>query len=332
MSRVVRVHGREVLDSRGNPTVEVEVATEKGSGRAIVPSGASTGSHEAVELRDGGTRYLGKGVRQAVANVSGPIAKALAGRDALDQAGADKALRELDGTPNKGRLGANAILGASLALARAAADERTVPLHRHLEGGKGRILPVPLMNILNGGAHADTNVAIQEFMVAPVGAPTFAEALRMGAEVYHHLKSQLKAAGLATAVGDEGGFAPNLPSNAAALEHIAKAVKAAGYELGKDVLLALDVAATEIYDAKTKTYSFGPDGAKSADATVEFYAGLCDRFPIASIEDGMAEDDQAGWQELTRRLGSRIQLVGDDNFVTNPVRLAAGIQAGVANA
>ncbi len=332
MSCIRDVHAREVLDSRGNPTVEVEVTTDSGAfGRALVPSGASTGTHEAVELRDGGARFLGKGVRKAVSNVNEAIAAAVAGLDVFDQAGVDGTMTDLDGTANKGRLGANGILGVSLATAHAAADELGVPLHLYLGGAQGRVLPVPLMNILNGGAHADSNVAIQEFMVAPVGADSFAEALRMGVEVYHHLKKTLKGAGLSTAVGDEGGFAPNLPSNVSALEYIAKAVKAAGYELGKDLVLALDVAATELYDAKRKTYDFGPDGKKSAGKTVEFYGSLCDRFPIASIEDGMAEDDHAGWKAMTKSLGSRIQIVGDDLFVTNPTRLWQGIRDGEAN-
>ena len=332
MSAIASVHGREVLDSRGNPTVEVEVVTESGAfGRALVPSGASTGTHEAVELRDGGARFLGKGVGKAVRNVNEAIAAAVAGLDVFDQAGVDGTMAELDGSANKGKLGANAILGVSLATAKAAADELEVPLHIYLGGAQGRVLPVPLMNILNGGAHADSNVRIQEFMVAPVGADSFSEGLRMGVEVYHHLKKTLKDAGLATAVGDEGGFAPNLPSNVAALEYIAKAVKKAGYDLGKDVVLALDVASNELHDAKKKTYDFGTDGVKSADKTVAFYESMADRFPIASIEDGMAEDDHAGWRLLTKRMGARTQLVGDDLFVTNPTRLHQGIQDKEAN-
>jgi enolase len=332
MSSIVEAHAREVLDSRGNPTIEVEVVTEAGGfGRALVPSGASTGTHEAVELRDGGARFLGKGVQKAVRNVNDAIAAAVAGLDVFDQAGVDGTMTDLDGTANKGRLGANAILGVSLATAKAAADELQVPLHLYLGGAQGRVLPVPLMNILNGGAHADSNVRIQEFMVAPVGADSFAEALRMGVEVYHHLKKTLKDAGLATAVGDEGGFAPNLPSNVSALEYIAKAVKKAGYGLGDDLVLALDVASNELYDAKKKSYDFGTDGAKNADKTVAFYESMADRFPIASIEDGMAEDDHDGWRLLTRRMGARAQLVGDDLFVTNPARLDAGIRDGEAN-
>lgn len=332
MSSIAHVHGREVLDSRGNPTVEVEVVTASGAfGRALVPSGASTGTHEAVELRDGGARFLGKGVGKAVANVNGAIAQAVVGLDAFDQAGVDGTMTDLDGTPNKGKLGANAILGVSLATARAAADELEVPLHLYLGGAQGKVLPVPLMNILNGGAHADSNVRIQEFMVAPVGADSFAEGLRMGVEVYHHLKKTLKDAGLATAVGDEGGFAPNLPSNVAALEYIGKAVKKAGYDLGQDLVLALDVASNELFDAKKKTYDFGTDGVKSADKTVAFYESMADRFPIASIEDGMAEDDHAGWQLLTKRMGAKTQLVGDDLFVTNVRRLHDGIRNKEAN-
>ncbi len=332
MSSIVEVHAREVLDSRGNPTVEVEVVTESGSlGRALVPSGASTGTHEAVELRDGDKRYGGKGVRKAVRNVNEAIAEAVAGLDVFDQAGVDGTMTDLDGTPNKGKLGANAILGVSLATARAAADELEVPLHLYLGGAQGRVLPVPLMNILNGGAHADSNVRIQEFMVAPVGADSFSEGLRMGVEVYHSLKKTLKDAGLATAVGDEGGFAPNLPSNVSALEYIAKATKKAGYELGKDLVLALDVASNELFDAKKKNYDFGTDGVKAIDKTVAFYESMADRFPIASIEDGMAEDDHKGWQALTKAMGKKTQLVGDDLFVTNPTRLHQGIKDHEAN-
>ena len=333
MSLIASVHAREVLDSRGNPTVEAEVLCESGAfGRALVPSGASTGTHEAVELRDGGARYMGKGVQKAVANVNGPIAKAVQGRDVFDQAGIDGLLAETDGSANKAKLGANAILAVSLATARAAADELEVPLHQYLGGVQGRVLPVPMLNILNGGAHADSNVRIQEFMVIPDGAASFAEALRMGAEVYHNLKKTLKDAGLNTAVGDEGGFAPNLPSNAAALELIGKAVGKAGYALGEDILLGLDVASSELYNAKKKAYDFGEDGVKSMEKTIDFYEGLTERFPIVSIEDGMAEGDTKGWKALTERLGRHIQLVGDDNFVTNPARLSDGIEQGIANA
>jgi enolase len=333
MSRIVSVHARQVLDSRGNPTVEAEVATETGAlGRAIVPSGASTGKHEAVEMRDGGDAFLGKAVTKAVANVRGALAKAVEGRDVFDQAGVDGAMVEADGTANKGRLGANAILAVSLATARAAADELEVPLHHYLGGVAGRVLPVPMLNILNGGAHADSNVSVQEFMVLPTGADSFSESLRVGVEVYHHLKKTLKDAGLNTAVGDEGGFAPDLPSNVAALELIAKAVGKAGYELGQDVLLGLDVASSELYDAKRRTYDFGKDGAKSVEKTIAFYEDLVERFPVVTIEDGMAEEDAKGWAELTKRLGRKVQLVGDDNFVTSPARLAQGIRDGVANA
>ena len=333
MSRIVAVHGREVLDSRGNPTVEAEVVTESGAfGRAIVPSGASTGTHEAVELRDGGKRYMGKGTLSAIANVNGPVRNEVVGHDVFDQAGIDGVMVEADGSPSKGRFGANAILAVSLATARAAADELEVPLHHYLGGVAGRVLPVPMLNILNGGAHADSNVRIQEFMVVPDGADSFPEALRMGVEVYHHLKKTLKEAGLNTAVGDEGGFAPNLPSNVAALELIAKAVGKAGLDLGTDVHLALDVASSELYDAKKRLYDFGQDGTKSADKTIAFYEQLADRFPIVSIEDGMAEGDDKGWKAITQALGRKVQLVGDDNFVTNPARLADGISKGVANA
>ena len=332
MTSILHVHAREVLDSRGHPTLEAEVTTDAGAhGRALVPSGASTGTHEAVELRDGGGRYLGKGVLTAVRNVDGEIARAVEGLDVFDQAGIDRTMVELDGTENKGRLGANAILGVSLAAGRAAADELGVPLHMYLGGQQGRVLPVPLLNILNGGAHAANNVSIQEFMVAPVGADSFAEALRMGAEIYHHLKKTLKGEGLATAVGDEGGFAPDLPSNEDALSHIEKAVASAGYELGSDVVLALDVAATELYDPAKKHYDFGADGKLTADETAEWYEEMCDRFPIRSIEDGMSEDDHDGWRTLTERLGQRCQLVGDDLFVTDPGRLAEGIENREAN-
>ncbi|MHB8633497.1 MAG: phosphopyruvate hydratase [Thermoplasmatota archaeon] len=333
MSTIASVHGREVLDSRGNPTVEVEVTTASGGfGRALVPSGASTGTREAVELRDGGSRYLGKGVQKAVGHVNGKLRDVALGLEVLDQAGVDGAMVEADGSPNKARLGANAILGVSLATARAAADELEVPLHFYLGGVQGCLMPVPMLNILNGGAHADSNVRVQEFMVVPAGADSFAEALRLGAEVYHHLKGTLKAQGLATGVGDEGGFAPSLKSNGLALELIGKAVKQSGHELGSDILLALDVAASELYDAKKRTYDFGPDGSKSLDKTVTLYEEWCDRFPIVSIEDGMAEGDAKGWKEITARLGKRVQLVGDDNFVTNPALLRGGIDAGIANA
>jgi enolase len=331
MSAIKAVRGRMVLDSRGNPTVEADVRTSRGAlGRAIVPSGASTGTHEAVELRDGGHPWMGKGVATAVKNVNTVIAKAVKGLDADEQEAVDNAMIELDGSPNKKRLGANAILAVSMATARAAANEEGVPLHQYLNK-RGRTLPVPMMNILNGGAHADSNVSIQEFMCVPAGAKGFSQALQMGVEVYHHLKKTLKTAGLATAVGDEGGFAPNLPSNIAALEYIEAAVESAGYRLGKDILLALDVAATELYDTKSKVYDFGEDGQKDANRTIEFYEDMVARFPIASIEDGFAEDDHTGWAAMTKRLGSKIQIVGDDLFVTNPRRLEAGIHQGEAN-
>ncbi len=330
MSTIVSVHAREVLDSRGNPTVETDVITDTGAlGRAIVPSGASTGKYEAVELRDGGSRYLGKGTMEAVTNVNQTLAELLEGFDVMDQTGIDHAMLEADGSDNKGNLGANAILGVSMATARAAAEELGLPLWMYLGGQNGRTLPVPLMNILNGGAHAANNVSIQEFMVAPIGADSYGESLRMGVEVYHHLKKTLKKDGLATAVGDEGGFAPDLPSNAAALEYIEKAVKGAGYELGSDILLALDVAASELHEGGD--YDFGVDGKKTSEDTVSFYEELCDRFPIVSIEDGLDEDDHGGWQLLTQRLGDRCQLVGDDLFVTNQARLGQGIQDGEAN-
>jgi enolase len=332
MPSIRQVKGRMILDSRGNPTVEVEVRTESGAfGRAAVPSGASTGEHEAVELRDkDASRWLGKGVDKAVSNVLGPIADQLIGRDIRDQAGIDKLLIGIDGTANKGNLGANAILGASLAVAHAAAAYTRQPLYRYVGGPLADTLPVPLMNILNGGAHADNNVDIQEFMVAPVGARTFAEGLRMGTEVYHALKAVLKAEGLATGVGDEGGFAPNLPSNRAALEQIAVAVEKAGYTLGEDLVLALDVAASEFY--QDGAYHLAGEGRTlTSEEMVAFYADLAKDFPLFSIEDGLHEDDWAGWAHLTATLGSTVQLVGDDLFVTNTSRLARGIAEGCAN-
>ncbi|MEA3189715.1 MAG: enolase [Thermoplasmata archaeon] len=333
MSEIIAVHARQVLDSRGNPTLEAEVHTEGGGfGSAMVPSGASTGTREAVELRDGGKPWMGKSVLQAVRHVQEEIADHVEGLDVFDQSGIDGTMTDLDGTPNKGRLGANAILGVSLAAAHAAADELGVPLHMYLGGAQGRVLPVPMMNILNGGAHADSNVSIQEFMVIPDGAESFGHALQMGVEVYHQLKKSLKADGLVTAVGDEGGFAPNLKSNVDALAYIEKAVKATGYELGTDILLGLDVAASELWDAKKKLYDFGPDGKKTPDKTIDFYQEMTERFPIVSIEDGMAEQDAKGWAGITERLGRHIQLVGDDNFVTNPALLAQGIEEGIANA
>ncbi|MDI3257840.1 MAG: phosphopyruvate hydratase [Kyrpidia sp.] len=328
---IYEITAREVLDSRGNPTVEVEVELEGGaSGRAIVPSGASTGAHEAVELRDGGERYGGKGVQKAVDHVNETIGPELVGQDALDQVGIDRLMVDLDGTPNKGRLGANAILGVSLAVAHAAAQAAGLPLYVYLGGFAARTLPVPMMNILNGGKHADNNVDIQEFMIMPLGAPTFREGLRMGAEVFHALKKVLAEKGLATSVGDEGGFAPNLGSNEEALQVIVRAVERAGYKPGDEVALALDVASTELY--QDGRYVFSGEGVtRTAEEMIEFYEHLTARYPIVSIEDGLAEDDWDGWAALTARLGKKIQLVGDDLFVTNTRRLQRGIQSGVAN-
>jgi len=335
VARIYQVVGRTILDSRGNPTVEVEVHSEDGHvGRAAVPSGASTGEHEAVELRDGdASRYLGKGVQQAVDHVNGPIADQLIGLDARDQEGIDALLVELDGTPNKARLGANAILGASLAVARCASVATDQPLYRYVGGTHARTLPVPLMNILNGGAHADNNVDIQEFMILPVGATSFAEALRCGTEIYHHLEKVLKGRDLATAVGDEGGFAPDLPSNTAALDLIVEAIGAAGYTPGDDVVLALDVAASEFYEDGVYHLAGEGDGGVrwSAAELTAFYARLCDEYPLFSIEDGLHEDDWEGWAHLTAELGSRVQLVGDDLFVTSVDRLSRGIREGVGN-
>ncbi len=334
MTEIINVHAREILDSRGNPTVEVEVAIASGDvGRAAVPSGASTGEHEAIELRDGDkARYLGKGVRKAVANVLDAIAPAVIGMDASDQVALDARMVELDGTPNKAKLGANAILGVSLAAAKAAAKAHDLPLYRYVGGAGARTLPVPLMNILNGGAHADSNVDIQEFMVVPLGAPTFAEGLRYGAEVFHALKKVLKGTGAGTGVGDEGGYAPNLGSNEEALALIMEAIKSAGLEPGKQVALALDCAASEFFDKATGKYALEGEG-KSFDGKglVDFYASLVAKYPIVSIEDGCAEDDWATWKLLTERLGARIQLVGDDLFVTNVTRLSRGIAEGIAN-
>ncbi len=332
MSTIFAVRGRSILDSRGNPTVEVEVTTDDGvTGRAAVPSGASTGEHEAVEKRDGDkARWLGKGVGAAVDAVNGAIADQLIGRPVLDQAGLDALLLELDGTPNKSRLGANAILGASLAAAHAGAATAGLPLYRYVGGPLARTLPVPMLNILNGGAHADNNVDVQEFMVMPVGAPSFSEGLRAGVEIYHALKALLKARGLATAVGDEGGFAPHLPSNRAALEVVAEAVGKAGYALGDDVVLALDVAASELY--RDGAYHLAGEGRTlSGEELVALYASWADDFPLFSVEDGMAEDDWEGWCALTAALGDRLQLVGDDLFVTNTRRLERGIAERAAN-
>jgi enolase len=333
MTRIKAIQGREILDSRGNPTVEVDVFLESGvMGRAAVPSGASTGTHEAVELRDGDpTRYLGKGVEQAVANVNEQIAGELFGLDVLEQREIDQTMRDLDGSPNKGALGANAILGVSLACAKAAANYLDLPLYRYIGGTNAYTLPVPMMNILNGGQHADNNVDVQEFMVVPAGAPTFREALRMGAEVFHALKKVLKDMHLNTAVGDEGGFAPNLQSNVEAIEVILKAVTAAGYEAGKDIWLALDPASSEFY--KDGKYVLGAESVpeKSGEEMVEFYADWVAKYPILSIEDGLAEEDWAHWKKLTARLGGTTQLVGDDLFVTNTEYLSRGIREGVAN-
>jgi len=333
MSWIEHVLAREILDSRGNPTVEAEVVLADGQiGRAAVPSGASTGEHEAVELRDGDeTRYGGKGVLKAVHNVNEVIAPVLEGFDALDQAEVDQALLELDGTDNKSRLGANALLAVSLATARAAALHQEMPLYRYLGGPNSRTLPVPMMNIINGGAHADNNVDFQEFMVVPVGAPSFSEALRAGAEVFHALKSVLKKKGYATSVGDEGGFAPNLRSNEEAVETILKSIDNAGYKVGSDCLLALDPAASEFYDGTAYVFKKSDKRKLSSEAMVEFWKNWCDQYPIVSIEDGMAENDWDGWKLLTDRLGSRVQLVGDDLFVTNTQFLQKGIDLGVAN-
>jgi enolase len=331
-STIVDIRARQILDSRGNPTVEVDVELADGSfGRAGVPSGASTGIHEAWELRDGDkTQYLGKGVLQAVDNVNSKLADELCGMDALDQVALDHRMNELDGTENKKSLGANAILGVSLANARAAADHCGLPLFRYLGGVGARLLPAPMMNIINGGSHADNAVDVQEFMVMPLGLNSFTDAIRCGCEVFHNLKAVLKSKGLSTNVGDEGGFAPDLKSNADALEVIMEAIAKAGYEPGKQVFIALDVAATELYDTEKKTYAM--DGKKiAASAMVDLLAAWADKYPICSIEDGCSEDDWAGWKLLTDRLGSKIQLVGDDLFVTNTKRLQRGIDEGIAN-
>jgi enolase len=332
MTAIVDVHARQILDSRGNPTVEVDVTLEDGSmGRAAVPSGASTGAHEAVELRDGDkSRWGGKGVGKAVQAVNGEIAEAIVGMDAEEQSALDAALIALDGTENKGRLGANAILGVSLATAKAAADALGMPLYRYVGGVDANLLPVPMMNILNGGVHADNGIDFQEFMVMPVGARTFAEGLRCGAEIFHALKAALHGAGLSTAVGDEGGFAPAIQNAREALDFIEKAVSAAGYKLGDDVLLALDCAASEYF--KDRTYRMLGEGRTlSSSENADFLADLASSYPIASIEDGMAEDDWEGWKALTEKLGGRVQLVGDDLFVTNVKRLQKGISEGIAN-
>lgn len=333
MAMITEVYAREILDSRGNPTIEVEVCLEDGSvGRAAVPSGASTGAHEAVELRDGDkNRYLGKGVTKAVDNVNDVIAEALIGLEATRQVEIDEMLIRLDGTPNKGKLGANAILGVSMAVAKAAAASVGLPLYLYLGGVYAQELPVPMMNILNGGQHADNNVDIQEFMIMPVGAASFSEALRMNAEIYHGLKALLNAKGLGTGLGDEGGFAPNLKSNEEAIEVILEAVKKAGYKPGEDIMIALDVAASEFY--KDGKYQMEGEGlVKTSNQMVDYLAALCEKYPIISIEDGLAEDDWKGWKALTKKLGTKVQLVGDDLFVTNEERLLEGIKNDTANA
>lgn len=333
MTTIAKVHAREILDSRGNPTLEAEVTLADGSfGRAMVPSGASTGTKEAVELRDGDkTRYLGKGVRKAVENVNGPIANALHGFDAADQEGLDRRLIDLDGTENKGRLGANALLGVSLANSHAMAASRRQPLWRYLAGGDAVTLPVPMMNIINGGAHADNNVDFQEFMVLPVGFDSFAESLRAGTEIFHSLKSVLKGHGLSTAVGDEGGFAPDFRSNVEALDTILEAIGKAGYTAGEDVLLGLDVASSEFFD-NGKYHLVGEGKRLTSEQFVDFLADWAAQYPIITIEDGLAEDDWAGWKLLTDRIGGKVQLVGDDLFVTNPKIFKEGIESGTANA
>jgi enolase len=331
LSEIERVHARQILDSRGNPTVEVDVVLKSGAaGRAAVPSGASTGEFEAVELRDGGSEWGGKGVTQAVGHASGELARAVEGIDPADQEAVDRAMIDADGTPNKGRLGANAILGVSLAAAKAAAAEAGQPLWRYLGGEAAHVLPVPMMNVLNGGAHADNKVDFQEFMVVPVGAPSFADALRTGAEVFHALKRTLHDAGLATAVGDEGGFAPDLESNEAALQMLIAGIEAAGYAPGDDVAIALDPATSELYEGGS--YVLEHEGRTlSAAELAAYWADISTRYPVLSIEDGMDEEDWDGWRELTEQVGDRVQLVGDDLFVTNTERLRRGIEAGVAN-
>jgi enolase len=332
MSEITAVLAREILDSRGNPTVEVEIQTANGQGRAAVPSGASTGEHEAIELRDGDKkRYLGKGVLKAVENVNKKLGPAIVGMDALDQAAIDKTLIDADGTPNKSKMGANAILGVSLANARAAADVLAMPLWRYLGGVSARVLPTPLMNIMNGGVHADSGLEIQESMIVPHGFANFSEALRAGVEVFHTLKSELAKKGLKTTVGDEGGFAPTLGSNEEALALIVQAIETAGYQPGKDISIALDPAASEFFDKKTRTYTFDKKKT-STDELIEIYANLAKKYSIVSIEDGLAEDDWDGWKKITDKLGDKIQLVGDDLFVTNVTRLQRGIDTGTANA
>jgi len=333
MSRISRITAREILDSRGNPTVEVDVVLDGGAfGRAAVPSGASTGEHEAVELRDNDkSRYMGKGVLKAVTNVNNVIAKKLCGSDPFKQEEIDKALIEIDGTKNKKRLGANAILGVSLAVAKAAACEKEVSLFKYLGGAGANMLPIPMMNILNGGSHADNNVDLQEFMIMPVGASSLKEALRIGSEVFHSLKKILKSKNLSTAVGDEGGFAPNLKSNVEAIEVILEAVKAAGYKPGEDIYIALDPASSSFFKEGKYILNAEPEPKKNSDDMIDFYSDWTDRYPVCSIEDGLAEDDWDGWERLTKRLGSKVQLVGDDLFVTNTERLKIGIEKKVAN-
>ena len=335
MSQIAKIHARQVLDSRGNPTVEVDVYTGTGTlGRAIVPSGASTGAHEAVELRDGDKKkYLGKGVLKAVDNVNTKIAKELEGMGIFEQNAIDQIMLLLDGTSNKSKLGANAILGVSLAVARAAAEELGMPLYRYVGGVNANTLPIPMMNIMNGGAHADNKIDFQEFMIMPVGAPSFSEALRMGSEVFHTLKGVLKKKGYSTNVGDEGGFAPEIGSNEEAIETVIAAVEAAGYKAGKDIYIALDPASTEFYDAKAKVYHFHKSNGKKlkSEEMVDYWVNWSKKYPIISIEDGMAEDDWKGWALLTQKLGGKIQLVGDDIFVTNVTRLQQGIDQKVGN-
>ena len=331
MTQIKKVHGREVLDSRGNPTVEVEVTLDSGAfGRAIVPSGASTGEHEAVELRDGGKRYLGKGVQNAVKNVNTEIASTIIGLDAADQKSLDHKLIALDGTENKSRLGANAMLGVSLAVARATADDRQTPLYRSIGGDKAVTLPVPMMNVMNGGVHADNNIDLQEFMIMPIGANSFSQALQWGVETYHTLKSLLKEKGLSTAVGDEGGFAPNLSSNESAIEFLVDAIAKAGFKPGKDISIALDPAMSELF-RDSRYHLTGENKILTSDELASWWTRLVDAYPIVSIEDGMSENDWAGWSALSQALKNRVQLVGDDLFVTNPKRLQQGIAKKVAN-
>ncbi len=335
MSKIKSVRARQILDSRGNPTVEVDVITEKGIlGRAAVPSGASTGKHEAVELRDGdSSRYMGKGVQQAIENVNKQIESTIVGYEINDQKGVDAALLELDGTDNKQKLGANAILGVSMAVARAASKEEGISLFKYICSDQATLMPIPLMNILNGGSHADNSIDFQEFMIMPVGADTFSESLRMGVETFHHLKSVLKANKYSTNVGDEGGFAPNIRSNEEAIEIVLKAIEKAGFRPGEDIYIAMDAATSEMYDAETKTYHFHKsDGSrKTSDEMVEYWSRWCSKYPILSIEDGLDEDDWSGWKSLTQAIGDKVQLVGDDLFVTNEKRLKKGIDQGVAN-